>query len=128
MGAGSWRSFLFIFELLTDHEPRSKGSLVINGLRTRFMGSFLFIFELLTDHEPRSKGSLVINGLRTRFMGSRQFLFELRTAHEPARVGGAAQQPPAAWPSVHLVPSGARWRDWFRRRTTAHFGEHWLWS
>ena len=31
-------SFLFIFELLSGHEPRSKGSLVINGLRTRFMG------------------------------------------------------------------------------------------
>jgi hypothetical protein len=56
-------------------------------------------------------------------MESSLVLLDLPTVHEPVRVGGART---AASRSVAVLTFGVsdtRWRDWFRRRTTAHFGE-----
>ena len=39
-----------------DHEPGSNVSLIINGLKTRFMESSLFEIDLLTGHEPGIPG------------------------------------------------------------------------
>ena len=71
-------SDLFLFELLSGHEPVRRGNAVIldrglvhervqGALRNervtawvRFMGSDLFLFELLRGHEPVGRGNAVI--------------------------------------------------------------------
>ena len=80
-------SHLFLFELLSGHEPVRGGNAVIldrglvreraqGALRNervtawvRFMGSGLFLFELLSGHEPEIRKYLEINDAIFRFMG-----------------------------------------------------------
>ena len=83
--------------------------------------SLLFLTDLLTAHEPELRKPLEINKTIFRFMGSSVFLTDLLTGHEPDRVRAVWR-----WKQCGrcrpVVPC-ARWRDWFRWWTTAHFGE-----
>ena len=74
------------------------------------------------DHELENRKCLEINGAIFRFMESRLFQNELRTDHEPNRVGGVLRGRKQCGRCDPLVPC-ARWKDWFRWWTSAHFGE-----
>ncbi|MCZ7640432.1 MAG: hypothetical protein M5U12_32880 [Verrucomicrobia bacterium] len=57
-----------------------------------------------------------------RIMESSLFLSDLLTGHEPGSIASVLRHQEQCDRSYPLVPC-ARWRDWFRWWTSAHFGE-----
>jgi hypothetical protein len=60
--------------------------------------------------------------MNNAIMESSLFLFDLLTAHEPDSVCAVLRRREQCGRSHPLVPC-ARWKDWFRWWTSAHFGE-----